>query len=73
MKKNVTFAWDYDMFHYMFKAEFVRLSSLKVPSCIHSSLNGTIDDAPVLPSITSDLIVDLMIKINFNPLLYLQN
>ncbi len=32
-KKNVTFMWcSNDMFHYVFKAEFVTLSSLKVPS-----------------------------------------
>ncbi len=33
MKKNVTFMWyANDMFHYMLKAEFVTLVSLKVPS-----------------------------------------
>ncbi len=33
MNKTVTFMWySNDMFHYMFKAEFVRLVSLKVPS-----------------------------------------
>ncbi len=33
MKKIVTLMWhSNDMFHYMFKAEFVALVSLKVPS-----------------------------------------